>query len=252
MFSVLITGSRGFLGTTLRKVLSKQEDIRILEFGRTDSDKLLHEYIKVADFIFHFAGEVRPASSDEGFASSNSELTTRIVSILFSENKKTPILLTSTIHAIEPQNMYGKTKQESERVVEKYANEQQAAAWIYRLPHVFGPGCKENYNSVLSTWIYNSHNNLEINVFNRDIKMNYCYSLDLISHFVTHLEYKSKAGCQYIIPENIFNTSLGDVVDLIDNFKKNIKGLKVKYIEGSFEEKLYLTYQSYANNKKTQ
>lgn len=246
MLNVLITGSRGFLGSTLRKVLFEDSDVRVLEFCRADSDEILHEYTKIADFIFHFAGEVRPTSSDEDFVSSNSQLTAKLASFLCRENKKTPVLLASSIHAIEPKNMYGQTKLESELIVEKYAEEQGATALIYRLPHVFGPGCKENYNSVISTWIYNSHHNLDINVFNRDIQMHYCYSYDLITSFINHLKNSIQTGCFYITPEKTYNTTLGEVVDLIGNFKLKGKSATTNYLEGSFEEKLYLTYQSYA------
>ena len=59
MINVLITGSRGFLGVTLRKKLLTDSTVRVLEYCRADSDDLLHEYVKIADFIFHFAGEVK-------------------------------------------------------------------------------------------------------------------------------------------------------------------------------------------------
>ncbi len=245
MINLLITGAHGFLGSALRTSLLSESNVRVLEFCRGDSDEVLHKHIKLADFIFHFAGEVKPKSSDEEFASSNNELTEKMVDFLSRENKKTPILLTSTIHALAPKTAYGSTKLESEKLVEKYAQKQKATAWIYRLPHIFGPGCKPNYNSVLSTWIYNSINNLEVNVFDRSIKMHYCYSLDLVRSFKSHLIHSEKVGCFYMEPIDIYNTTLGDIVDLINAFKIENTGSKVTFGQGTFEEKLYLTYQSY-------
>ena len=248
MINVLITGSRGFLGTALRTRLLKELNVKVLEFGRADTDELLHQYIKIADFIFHFAGEVRPKSSDKDFISSNNELTAKLISFLCSENKKTPIILTSTIHAVNPKNIYGETKLASELLIDKYTQEQTAPAWIYRLPHVFGPGCKPNYNSVLSTWIYNSINNLDIHVFDRDIKMNYCYSEELINYFMSHLKDETEAGCFYVTPHKIYNTELGNVADLINSFKGSIISPNIDFVDDSFEEKLYLTYQSYVTS----
>jgi len=249
MINVLITGSRGFLGTALRNDLSENTNIRVLEFCRSDPDNLLHEYIKIADFIFHFAGEVRPKSSDDAFYSSNSGLTEKLVTFLSVENKQTPLVMTSTIHAINPKNSYGFSKLESERLVENYSKTQGASAWIYRLPHVFGPGCKPNYNSVLTTWIYNSIHDLDINVFDRNIQMNYCYSLDLIGYFKSHIAEEASRDCFCIIPQNIYNTTLGKVVDHIERFKHSDTNLDDSFVSGSFEEKMYFTYQSYAINK---
>lgn len=244
MTNVLITGSRGFIGSTLREALIVDSDVRVLEFCRTDSYQLLHEYIKIADFIYHFAGEVRPSSSDQEFQLSNSELTAKLVSLLCLEKKKTPVLLSSSVHAVEPRNTYGKTKLESERLLEKYSSAQDACVIVCRLPHVFGPGCKINYNSVLTTWLHNSHNDLEINVFSRDVYMRYCYSGDLADYFISFLSEIAIAGCCYVTPPRVFDTTLGAVVDLIESFK--VEGDIGCYPKGSFEERLYSTYLSYA------
>lgn len=246
MTNILITGAKGFLGTTLRKTLSENKNIRVLEFVRGDSIELLSKYVNSADFIFHFAGEVRPQSSDSDFHSSNSGLTQTLISLLTKAGKATPILLTSTIHAIEPKNAYGSTKLESEQIVEAYSEKMNSPAWVYRLPHVFGPGCKPNYNSVISTWIYNSLNGLEIKVFDRDIKMQYCYSQEIIDSFISHINTQVTKGCFYLSPPCMYNTSLGTVVDLIHSFQSGHHLEASNFVKNTFAEKLFITYQAYA------
>jgi UDP-2-acetamido-2,6-beta-L-arabino-hexul-4-ose reductase len=169
MLSILVTGSKGFIGKNLLKKLDSNL-FNILEFNRDDSLESLEKQILQSDFIVHLAGEVRPNSSSDDFKSSNTLLTRNIVDVLNKNSKHIPILMASTIHAKLLKNEYGKTKREAEVLVENYSKETNTKCFIYRLPHVFGEGCKANYNSVISTWIYNSIHDLEINCFDRNIQ----------------------------------------------------------------------------------
>lgn len=250
MKNILVTGSRGFLGSTLRKALSHESDLKIMEFVRGDSEQLLTEYLKVADFVFHFAGEVRPKSTDSAFVSSNSELTEKLVNCLADAGKNTPIVYSSSVHVENPTNSYGFTKLESEKLLEEYCNIQQASIWIYRLPHIFGPGCKPNYNSVISTWIYNIIHGLEVKIYDRNIPITYCYSEDLMNVLKLHLVDESGKGCSFLQPTNVYNMTLGVVVDLLRSFKEYNTDSMPCFVSGSFEEKLYVTYQSYMSKVK--
>ena len=118
--------------------------------------------------------------------------------------------------------------------------------FIYRLPHVFGEACKPNYNSVISTWIYNSINNLEINVFDRSIEMHYVYVQDVVDEFLSILETK-KSSEIYIEPKKIYQTTLGEVVDFINEFKINIMNENYFIENNEFKQKLFKTYQDYLN-----
>ena len=163
MLNVLVTGSKGFIGKNLLKKLKYSENMHILEFNRNDTENYLKECILKSDFIIHLAGEVRPNSSESEFKNSNVLLTNLILDILKKQSKKISILLASSVHAKLLKNEYGKTKRESEILIENYSTETFGKCFIYRLPHVFGEECKPNYNSVISTWIYNSINDLQIN-----------------------------------------------------------------------------------------
>ena len=217
MLNILITGSNGFIGKNLLKKLDSFSEINILKFNRNDSEASLEESISKCDFIIHLAGEVRPNSSDDEFKNSNILLTSLILEILKKQNKIVPILLTSTIHAKLLKNEYGKTKRESEILLEDYAKNNNTNCFIYRLPHVFGEECKPNYNSVVSTWIYNSLNDLEINVFDRNIEMHYVYVQDVVDEFLLILETKKDSEI-YIEPKKVYQTTLGEVVDFINEY----------------------------------
>ena len=221
MNNILVTGSNGFIGKNLLKKLTFFNDINILEFNRNNTESFLEECISKCDFIFYIAGEVRPNSTEDEFKNSNILLTKLILEILKKQNKAIPILITSTIHAKLLKNEYGKTKRKSELLIEAYSKINNVNCYIFRLPHVFGEECKPNYNSVVSTWIYNSINNLEINVYDRNIEMHYVYVQDIVEEFLSILENKEVIEI-YLEPKKIYQITLGEVVDFIDEFKSNI------------------------------
>lgn len=244
MLNILITGSKGFIGKNLIQRLEATADLNILEFNRNDSAEQLEELLIQSDYIVHLAGEVRPSSSSEDFKASNVTLTSSIIDILEKHGLDTPILLASTIHAQLLKNEYGKTKRDSEILVENYADKHNVPCVVYRLPHVFGEGCKQNYNSVISTWIYNSIHNLEINVFDINISMHYVYVQDIIDEFLEILEFKQISE-MYINPQFVYETTLGEVVDFINEFKQNIDNSEYLIYDNGFKSKLFKTYKDY-------
>ncbi|WP_052502700.1 NAD-dependent epimerase/dehydratase family protein [Halarcobacter anaerophilus] len=247
MPNLLVSGSKGFIGKNLLKRFNGK-NLNILEFNRNDSLEKLKNFVKQSDFIIHLAGEVRPNSTDDDFKNSNTLLTKNIIDILKKYDKKIPILMASTIHAKLLKNEYGKTKREAEILIENYSKDTNTKCFVFRLPHVFGEGCKPNYNSVISTWIYNSIHDLEINCFDRDIVMNYVYVQDIVDEFFSIIENKSLQDI-YIEPKNIYHTTLGEVVDIINEFKQNVENQDYKPTESEFKEKLFNTYLDYYRNK---
>lgn len=244
MNNILVTGSNGFIGKNLLKKLTLFNDSNILEFNRNDTKSFLEECILKCDFIFHLAGEVRPNSTEDEFKNSNILLTELILEILKKQNKAVPILIASTIHAKLLKNEYGKTKRESELRIEEYSKMNNVNCFIYRLPHVFGEECKPNYNSVASTWMYNSIKNLEINVYDRNIEMHYVYVQDIVQEFLSILENEKNIEL-YVEPKKIYQTTLGEVVDFIDEFKLNVLNKKYQIEDNELKQKLFQTYQDY-------
>ena len=239
--NILVTGSRGFIGKNLVNRLNELSNVLIVEFTRKDSLDTLE--IDKVDFIFHLAGEVRPKSSDEEFQKSNVNLTKELVDLIEKTNNKIPILMASSVHAEAQKNAYGKTKRESEIYLEEYGKRNNVPVWIYRLPHVFGEGCKPNYNSVISTWIYNSIHNEEIVVFDRAIPMTYVYVQDVVDEFINCLndnKEDSNVG-GYIQPKITYDTTLGEVVNYINEFRNSGGN---SYVD-DFKSKLYFVYQDY-------
>ena len=236
---VLVTGDKGFIGKNLVDRL-KSQDIEVIGYDKENSYKELEEAIECVDFIFHLAGEVKPKCDDKTFEANNLGLTQVLVDLLERYKKNTPILMTSTIHAIAPKNAYGATKRDAEKLLLKYSEKNNSLIYIYRLPHVFGEGCKPNYNSVLTTWIHNSLNDLEIVVYDRKIKMSYVYVQDVVQEFVERLNLEDSEV--YYEISKVYPTTLGEVVDFIMEFKANNKIVNEK---DEFRSKLLKTYNYY-------
>jgi len=243
MINILVTGAKGFIGSNLIKTLQKNKQVKILSFTKEHNYEDLENFILASDFIFHLAGEVRPNSSKEDFENANVTLTKYITGLLTKHKKKTPILLVSTIHASLLKNEYGKTKRASELLVEQYSKENQINCYIFRLPHVFGEGCKPNYNSVISTWIYNSLNDLEITVFDRSIEMDYVYVQDVILEFISMIN--TQETTIYHNPNIVYHTTLGEVVDYIYEFREHKDDQNYSIQNNEFKQKLLTTYKHY-------
>lgn len=243
--TILVTGSKGFLGKHLIKVLSSHEEYRVYEYTRQSTLEELEAIIDGVDFIFHLAGEVNPKSTEEAFFEKNVTLTQELIDVLKSRGLKIPILLASSIHAENPKNVYGVTKKESEEIILQYRLEQKIPVYIYRLFHLFGEGCKPNYNSVISAWMYNAIRDLEIQVYDRCIAMHYSYVQDVVNEFIAHLDTFTTSSTSFFKPSLVYDTTLGEVVDNINEFKHNIHNPFYRIEENSFKQKLFTTYQDY-------
>ena len=240
--NILVTGSKGFIGKNLIKKLKENKNIVIYEFTRDSTLKELESYIDKIDFIFHLAGEVRPKSDDVVFREANTTLTQNIIKILEAKKHYIHIIMSSSIHAKLQKNVYGITKREAEILIENYGKKYNVCAVNYRLPHVFGEGCKANYNSVISTWMYNIIRDEEIVIYDRTIPMEYVYVQDIVNSFTAYLKDENRCDKTYVSASVKYNTTLGHVADLLNELKTNPNN---EYIPNSLEEKIKIVFNDY-------
>lgn len=248
MKKILITGSKGFIGKNLIERLNRTKNIEILMFDIENNMDELEESIKSANFIFHLAGINRPQHSED-FYKGNSDLVGNLISILERNNLNTSVLMTSSIH-VDKDNDYGKSKLAGESLLKEYSEKNAANVYIYRLQNVFGKWCKPNYNSVIATWCHNTANNMELQINNRDILIEFVYIDDVINSIVSHLDETNKENKLYYTVEKTYNKTLGDVANLLEFFKNNRKNLTLPHVGVDFERALYATYLSYLPNDK--
>ena len=72
--NILITGSKGFIGSNIKFYLNLNTNYHIIEHNRKDSKISLINKVKKADIILHFAGENR-SSKASNFDKNNYQIT---------------------------------------------------------------------------------------------------------------------------------------------------------------------------------
>lgn len=274
---ILITGSNGFVGKNLTEALKNIKEGKDKTYPEIKIDKLflcdintsreeLEYFCEHADFIYHLAGVNRPKDPKE-FLEGNFGFSSVLLNTLKKYNNNCPIMLASSIQASLSgrfaDSEYGKSKKEGEDLFFNYAENTAAKVYVYRFPNLFGKWCRPNYNSVIATFCYNIANDLPVQVNDRNTRLELLYIDDLIVGLIDLLENKTRR-CDYdginvlpkengkycVIPNTHFAT-LGEIVDLINEFNSQPKTLLMReLIPDSFAKKLYSTYLSYLPKEK--
>ena len=207
MKKILVTGSNGFVGKNTVIALKETNKYEILTIDRSNTEDELKKAVLDADFIVHLAGINRPKEIKE-FYEGNGKLTDKIVGFLKKENKNTPILMTSSIHA-ELDNDYGKSKKQSEDALIKYSDDYNAKVYIFRLPYLFGKWCKPNYNSAVSTFCYNVAHDLDVWVKDPQIELNLVYIDDVVASIIESIEKNTVSSSEDIsVNSDVYGNSI--------------------------------------------
>lgn len=262
---ILITGAKGFVGKNLVENLKNIRDgkdrihklpsnLEIFEYDIDNTETELEEYCKRADFVFNLAGVNRPKDNSE-FMKGNFSFGEKLLNLLKKYKNNCPVMLSSSVQAtLEGRytgSEYGKSKLAGEELFKNYGKETGARVLIYRFPNLFGKWCRPNYNSAVATFCNNIANNLPIQVNDRNTELDLVYIDDLVEELLRAAngnETKDEKGYCYV-PE-VHHVTLGEIVDLLYEFKESRKNLFIPDMtEGSFSKKLYSTYLSYLDPK---
>ena len=243
MKKVLITGSKGFIGSNLLVSLKHIDGLDLILFDKYQDSTLLKEALEKADIVFHLAGVNRPEKEEE-FMDGNSELTKYIVDTLLSLKRTIPLVLSSSSQA-ELDNPYGRSKLEAEKQINKY-NKEGGEGYIFRLANVFGKWCRPDYNSVVATFCYNISNGKDIVINDRAKELELIYIDDILTAFkkIISGEFIKTENMIYLISP-VYNIKLGVLADKILSFKTTTSSGSVPDIGDDFIKKLHATYLSY-------
>ena len=237
---IVVTGSQGFIGKNLC-IFLREEHHKVLEVHRETSQSDILLFLQQADFVFHLAGINRPINPVE-FQSGNVDSTRFIVDALVDLNRSVPLVLTSSTQA-EDDNDYGVSKCAAEKIVQSYSVATGAASYIYRLPNVFGKWCKPNYNSFVATFCNNALSGIDNVVHDPNASVRLVYIDDVCASFLELLNGKARSGFQILPVE--FNTTVGEVANIISSFKSSRTTLITERVGADLTRALYSTYLSY-------
>jgi UDP-2-acetamido-2,6-beta-L-arabino-hexul-4-ose reductase len=258
---ILITGAKGFVGRNLVENLKNirdgkdrvhdiPADLEIMEYDIENSLEELDSFCEKADFVFNLAGVNRPKNNEE-FMEGNFGFASTLLEKLKKYNNNCPVMLSSSIQASltgrYAGSEYGKSKLAGEELFKEYSKDTGAKVLIYRFPNLFGKWCRPNYNSVIATFCNNIANALPIQVNDRNTELSLVYIDDLIEELLNAIigkENRDENG--YCFVKEVHEVTLGEIADLLYEFKESRKNLYIPDMtEGSFEKKLYSTYLSY-------
>ena len=243
-------------------------NIHIEEIYEYDIDNTLEEldqYCKECNFVFNLAGVNRPENTED-FMNGNFGFASTLLDTLKKYDNKSTIMLSSSIQATLAGRFgtseYGKSKKAGEELFFDYSKETGAKVAVYRFPNLMGHS-RPRYNSAISTFCHAVANDEEFTVNDRTTELEVLYIDDLIEGMYDLLEGKER-HCEFNGVETVekedgkycyipvtHKVTLGEIVDLLEQFKNQPKTLMIpKMPDGSFAKKLYSLYLSYLPKEK--
>lgn len=273
---ILVTGAKGFVGKNLvcnlyniKEGKNRTRNLNIediFEYDINSTAEELDTYCRECDFVFNLAGVNRPKDQSE-FMTGNFGFVSTLLETLKKYENNCPVMLSSSIQATligrYGTSDYGKSKLAGEELFFEYGKETGAKVLVYRFPNLFGKWCRPNYNSAVATFCNNIANDLEITVNDRSTELELLYIDDLVEEMLDALEGKEhhcefegvdtvlKEDGRYCAAPITHHATLGEIVDLLESFKKQPESLVVPEIPyNSFAKKLYSTYLSYLPKEK--
>jgi UDP-2-acetamido-2,6-beta-L-arabino-hexul-4-ose reductase len=145
--NIVITGEKGFIGYHLTQYLKWVKNENVISVGR-DFQKEFKKF-KNVDWVIHVAG-VNRASDDEIY-NGNIGLANELIEI-FDKNKSTPNVIFMSSIQESLNNVYGNSKIKASELIKSHCDNQNKSFISLKLPNVFGPFCKPNYNSFVATF----------------------------------------------------------------------------------------------------
>tara|TARA_Y100001963_G_scaffold75332_1_gene104576 strand:+ start:3077 stop:4147 length:1071 start_codon:yes stop_codon:yes gene_type:complete len=229
-----ITGGNGFIGYHTHYNLKFTTDWEIIKL---DKDFYNDKKIKDCDWVIHLAG-VNRGNEDEVYKA-NIDLT----QLLLDSVKTGCNIIFSSSTQVELNNSYGDCKLECEQMIQNWCQQYGGKFYNLRIPNVFGPFCKPNYNSFIATFCYNLCNDKDIKITN-DGTVNLIYVNDVVEEFKNCIEGKPKS----------FKTTemmVSDVSELLSYFNNcYFEDGRIPNLNNDFDRNLFNTFISYIPHNK--
>jgi len=269
---ILVTGAKGFVGKNLCAQLNAIKDGKdrrfpelqideVMEYDIDSTPEELDLYCREADFVFNLAGVNRP-ENPEDFRKGNFGFASTLLDTLKKHGNRCPVMLSSSIQATligrYAGHPYGESKKAGEELFFEYSKGTGAKVLVYRFPNLFGKWCRPNYNSAVATFCNNIANDLPIQVSDPSVELELLYIDDLVEEMIAALQGKehhcefdgveavSKTDGRYCYVPHTHKATLGQIVDLLNQFKTQPQTLVIPEIpDSSFAKALYSTYLSY-------
>jgi len=255
MLKIGITGQPGFVGTHLYNTLglypSKFERVPFEDAFFSDIDKL-NGFVKSCDVIVHLAAMNRH-NDPEVIYQTNINLVKQLISACES-TKSTPHILFSSSTQEERDNLYGRSKREGRKLLEQWADKNNAQFSGFIIPNVYGPYGNPYYNSVIATFCHQlTHNEQPKIEIDSEIKL--IYVGELVNHFINRIELiytENKNDC--VIEEvQVPPTSqikVSSLLKILQTYKANYFSFgEIPELDNPAQRNLFNTFISYIDHQ---
>ncbi len=243
MINILVTGSKGFIGSNLVAVLARDDELNVFEYDIDNTNTELQEALLKVDIIYHLAGVNRPREDSE-FVEVNAGLTREICDFLIENERSPKIVLSSSIQA-DKDNPYGASKKAAEEVLKNYHKNSGAEVAIYRLPNAFGKWSKPNYNTVVATFCDKIARNLPIQISNPSNELQLVYIDDIVRAFRSELKNGVDKGFKFVEVNPVHSITLGELAEMIQSFRSSRETLIAPEMGDELIRCMYATYLSF-------
>ena len=250
MVKIGITGQEGFLGRHLYNTLSLDDALELVPFERSffKDPKKLNSFVSTCDIIVHLAAMNRH-KDPEVIYNTNINLVRDLIDACVATGSKAHILFSSSMQE-ESDNHYGRSKKAGRELFMDWAKQYEGRFTSLKIPNVFGPFGKPNYNSVVATFCHKIARNDKPTII-QDSEIGLIYVNELVQHFIDTITKKSaskKIGPNSfelaIVPN--YHIKVSELLALLNTFKEDYMENGIfPNLEKPFEKALFNTFRCY-------
>ncbi len=243
---IAISGYKGFIGMHLVNTLIhiknfEKNNICFIEKKDFNNSSELMKKLSDCEIIIHLAGVNRHKNSTYLY-DENIRLTEVLIKNI---SKSTKCVIFSSSIQQDLKNPFGHSKLKCSQLFENWAKSSKTIFINLKIPNVFGPFCKPDYNSFVSTFchkIVNSENIKEIN----DNEVNLIYIDDLVNEFIECIYNPKNKPLEISKFHNLISTNVISVHQILKNqWHSYDKKNTIPEISSEFEKNLFNTLRSF-------
>jgi UDP-2-acetamido-2,6-beta-L-arabino-hexul-4-ose reductase len=227
--TIAITGETGFLGYHLTQHLKYRLGYTVINLTR-DYQSNIH-LVKQCDWLIHCAG-INKGLTD---THNNKLIAHELTELLDKHDISINIAYASSVQEFYDTE-YGNDKSIAGNILSNYCQRINTKFISYKLPNLFGPFGKPNYNSVVTTFCYNIVNNHVCNI-NTHAMADLCYVYDAIDT-ISQLDHTHT----YITTA----ISIDDLYNKLIKFHENYSNGIIPVLATNFDIQLFNTYRSFS------
>ncbi|QOJ30205.1 MAG: SDR family oxidoreductase [Ignavibacteriales bacterium] len=249
MIRIGITGQAGFMGTHLYNFLGLQNGVERIPFSDEyfNHQNDLESFVAQCDVIVHLAAMNRHGDPKVIY-DTNIRLVNSLITACERTSSKAHIVFSSSTQE-ERDNLYGKSKRDGRRLLEKWSEKNSSNFTGMIIPNVFGPFGNPHYNSVIATFCHQLARG-ESPKIEIDGELKLIYINELVYEFWKKITEKSQGNSvpdveMYEVPFSK-RIKVSEILALLRNYQEQyLSNGIIPSLQNSFEVSLFNTFRCY-------